>query len=79
MIVCGEECETIRTHLLLLLASKLISPLAVPQRFFFMLVTWGSVWAKMQGVLKKAHRGTLCHQNTQAHTRNHKHSHRNRV
>lgn len=45
-IVCGEGCETIWTCFLLLLASKLISPLAVPQRVFFMLVTLGSVWAK---------------------------------
>lgn len=34
-IVCGEGCETIWTCFLLLLASKLISPLAVPQRVFF--------------------------------------------
>lgn len=53
---CGE---TIRACHLLLLASKLISPLAVQQHFvFFVLVTRGSVWAKIQGVLKKAHRDT---------------------
>lgn len=66
VIVCGEEHDTMRTCLLLLLASKLISPLAVPQRFFFPVpVTWGSIWAKIQGVLKK---GTPRHQDTHIHT-----------
>lgn len=31
--------------------------------FSSVVVTWGSVWAKIQGVLKKAHRGTPCHHN----------------
>lgn len=50
------------------------------------LVTWGSVWPKIQGVLKKAHRGrhppaikTHTHRHTPAHACTHtkKHSHRN--
>lgn len=45
--------------------------------FFRLLVTWGSVWAKIQGVLKEAHRRTPCHRNTHTggNARAHTHTH----